>query len=37
MVEAGQWVKCVEVRANKVLVRPADAPTLDDFENANFS
>src|SRR3954468_10501701 len=37
MVEAGQWVKCVEVRANKVLVRPADAPTLDDFENASFS
>jgi membrane-bound serine protease (ClpP class) len=37
MVEAGQWVKCVEVRANKVLVRPADPPTLDDFENADFS
>jgi membrane-bound ClpP family serine protease len=37
MVDAGQWVKCVEVRANKVLVRPADPPTLDDFENASFS
>jgi hypothetical protein len=37
MVEAGQWVKCVEVRANKVIVRPADKPTLDDFENADFS
>lgn len=37
MVEPGQWVKCVEVRANKVLVRPADPPTLDDFENASFS
>jgi membrane-bound serine protease (ClpP class) len=36
MVEAGQWVKCVEVRANKVIVRPADKPTLDDFENADF-
>ena len=37
MVEVGQWVKCVDVRANKVLVRPADPPTLDDFENADFS
>jgi len=37
MVDVGQWVKCVEVRANKVLVRPADAPTLDNFENADFS
>jgi membrane-bound serine protease (ClpP class) len=37
MVEVGQWVKCVEVRANKVIVRPADPPTLEDFENASFS
>ena len=37
MVEPGQWVKCVEVRANKVIVRPAEPPTLDDFENATFS
>jgi membrane-bound ClpP family serine protease len=37
MVEPGQWVKCVEVRANKVIVRPADPPSLDDFENASFS
>jgi membrane-bound serine protease (ClpP class) len=37
MVDAGQWVKCVEVRANKVLVRPADPPSLDAFENATFS
>jgi membrane-bound ClpP family serine protease len=37
MVEPGQWVKCVEVQANKVIVRPAEAPTLDDFENADFS
>jgi membrane-bound serine protease (ClpP class) len=37
MVEVGQWVKCVEVRANKVVVRPADPPKLDDFENADFS
>jgi len=37
MVPVGQWVKCVEVRANKVVVRPAERPTLDDFENASFS
>jgi membrane-bound serine protease (ClpP class) len=37
MVEPGQWVKCVEVRANKVIVRPADPPSLDDFENVSFS
>jgi membrane-bound ClpP family serine protease len=37
MVEPGQWVKCVEVRANKVIVRPADPPTLDDFENLSLS
>src|SRR5829696_8335313 len=37
MVEPGRWVKCVEVRANKVIVRPADPPTLDDFENVSFS
>jgi membrane-bound ClpP family serine protease len=37
MVEPGQWVKCVDVRANRVIVRPADPPTLDDFENATFS
>jgi membrane-bound serine protease (ClpP class) len=33
MVEAGHWVKCVDVRAGKVIVRPADKPTLDNMEN----
>ena len=37
LVESGQWVKCVEVRANKVVVRPAEPPTADDFEKADFS
>lgn len=37
MVEPGQWVKCVEVRANKVVVRPADKPDLEAFETADFS
>lgn len=37
MVEAGQYVKCVEVRANKVVVRPTDKPSLERFENTDFS
>lgn len=26
MVEPGQWVRCIDVRAGKVVVRPADKP-----------
>lgn len=37
MVDPGQWVKCVEVRANRVIVRPAEPPKLEDFESASFS
>ena len=33
MVEAGQWVRCVDVRAGKVIVRQVDKPKLDDLEN----
>ncbi len=33
MVEAGQWVRCVDVRAGKVVVRPVDKPDLDGLEN----
>ena len=36
MVEAGQWVRCVAVRAGKVVVRPAEKPNLDDLESADF-
>jgi membrane-bound serine protease (ClpP class) len=36
MVEAGQWVRCVDVRAGKVVVRPADKPTPDDLENVQL-
>jgi membrane-bound serine protease (ClpP class) len=37
MVEPGQWVRCVEVQANRVVVRPVDKPNLDTLENADFS
>jgi membrane-bound serine protease (ClpP class) len=36
MVEPGQWVRCVDVRAGKVIVRPAERPSLGDLETAIF-
>ena len=36
MVEAGQWVRCVGVQANRVVVRPVDKPNLDTLETADF-
>lgn len=36
MVEPGQWVRCVDVRAGKVVVRPVERPNLDDLETADF-
>jgi len=37
MVEAGQLVRCIDVKAGKVVVRPVDRPNLGDLENATFS
>ena len=37
MVEAGKWVRCVDVRAGKVVVRPAERPNIEGLENAFFS
>ena len=36
MVEPGQWVRCIDVRAGKVIVRPVDKPDLGDLETALF-
>jgi membrane-bound serine protease (ClpP class) len=36
MVEPGQWVRCVDVRAGKVIVRPVEKPDLGDLETAFF-
>ncbi len=36
MVEPGQWVRCVDVRAGKVVVRPAERPNIEGLENAIF-
>jgi membrane-bound serine protease (ClpP class) len=37
MVGPGQWVRCVDVRAGKVVVRPAEKPNLGDLETAVFT
>ena len=37
MVEAGQWVRCIDVQVGKVIVRPVDRPNLADLEDADFS
>jgi membrane-bound serine protease (ClpP class) len=36
MVDAGQWVRCVDVQAGRVVVRPAEKPKLDALESADF-
>jgi membrane-bound serine protease (ClpP class) len=36
MVAAGDWVRCVDVKAGKVVVRPTDAPDLRDLEADDF-
>jgi membrane-bound serine protease (ClpP class) len=35
-VEPDQWVRCIDVRAGKVIVRPAERPGLGDLETAIF-
>lgn len=37
MVEVGQMVRCIDVRAGKVVVRPIDKPDLGDLETAIFN
>jgi len=37
MVEPGQWVRCIDVKAGKVVVRAAEKPDLGDLETAFFS
>ncbi len=36
MVDPGQYVRCIEVQAGKVIVRPVEQPDLSDLENADF-
>lgn len=37
MVEAGKWVRCVEVRGGTVIVRVVDRPDTFDVETAIFN
>jgi membrane-bound ClpP family serine protease len=37
MVEKGQTVRCVDVKGNRVIVRPVDKPNLNTLESADFS
>ncbi|HTU21695.1 MAG TPA: NfeD family protein [Gemmataceae bacterium] len=37
MVEAGQMVRCIDVRAGKVVVRPIEKPDLGGLETAIFN
>jgi membrane-bound serine protease (ClpP class) len=36
MVEAGEWVRCIDVRAGKVVVRRTERPNIEGLENAFF-
>jgi membrane-bound serine protease (ClpP class) len=37
MIEPGQWVRCIDVQAGKVIVRPVDKPPdLGDLETSDF-
>jgi membrane-bound serine protease (ClpP class) len=36
MVDPGQYVRCVDVRFGKVIVRPVEKPSVADLENADF-
>jgi membrane-bound serine protease (ClpP class) len=36
-VEPGQWVRCIDVKAGKVIVRQAERPGLGELETAIFS
>jgi membrane-bound serine protease (ClpP class) len=37
MVAAGQMVRCIDVRAGRVIVRPVEKPNLGDLESAVFN
>jgi len=38
LIEAGKWVRCIDVRAGKVIVRQVDAPpALEDLDFGNLT
>jgi membrane-bound serine protease (ClpP class) len=36
MVEPGEWVRCLDVKAGRVVVRPVSKPNIGDLESADF-
>jgi membrane-bound ClpP family serine protease len=36
MIDAGLWVRCVDVKAGHVVVRQIEKPNLQDLENTSF-
>jgi membrane-bound ClpP family serine protease len=37
LIEPETWVRCIDVKAGHVIVRPIDGPDLKDFETASFN
>jgi membrane-bound ClpP family serine protease len=37
MVDAGQTVRCIDVKGNKVIVRPVEKPNVGSLETADFT
>ncbi len=37
MVAQGTWVRCIDVKAGRVIVRPIEAPQLDDINPGDFT
>jgi len=37
LIEADTWVRCIAVRAGKVIVRPIDRPEVSDVDTADYS
>jgi membrane-bound serine protease (ClpP class) len=37
LIEPETWVRCIDVKAGHVIVRPIDSPDLEDFETASFT
>jgi membrane-bound serine protease (ClpP class) len=36
MIDADRWVRCIEVKSGRVVVRLIDKPNLADLENSHF-
>ena len=36
MLDANEWVRCVDVKAGRVVVRQIDKPNLEELESTDF-